>query len=127
MTKEEFKTKYKIIYDSYKSKLLDLHNESVENINNPMLYFVNYLKFMRDFYLITTPETDTSEETDIKISSLMLAIDVYNKYMDCKTLLADQTINEAEHKKLEEDKQQLLGHFWALIAANMEDWLPDVA
>ena len=127
MTKEEFKTKYKIIYEGYKSRLLDLHNESIENINNPMLYFIDYLKFMRDFYLIATPETDTSEETDIKISSLMLAIDVYNKYMDCKTLLADQTINEAEHKKLEEDKQQFLGHFWALIAANMEDWLPDVA
>jgi len=129
MTKEEFKIKYQKLYDSYKIKLTDCHNTSIEDITNPMPYFVNYLKFMRDFYLLTTPEDDTSEETNIKISSLMTAVEAYDKYISCLAILKqpDPEIKEEDLKKLQESQQKFLDHFWQLIAVNMEDWLPHVA
>ena len=126
MTKDEFKTKYKNIYEAYTTKLIDCHKNSLKDITNPMPYFVNYLKFMRDFYLLTTPEDDNSEETNVKISSIMAAVEAYDKYKACAEFLKqpDQTAKEEELKKLQESKQQLLDNFWKLVAVNMEDWLP---
>ena len=124
MVKEEFKKDFKKIYDSYNETLIDCHNFNYSNIYNPMSYLATYLKFMRDYYLLTTPEDDTSEETNTKVSAIMAACDFYDQYTAIKAKLKAGNIDEETTKKMTESQNNLRQKFWQLVALNMEDWLP---
>ena len=123
MVKDEFKLKFKPIYDSYNEKLLACHNFNMTNIYNPMSYLATYFKFMRDYYLLTTPDDDKSEETNVTVSAIMTVCDIYDQYLECQAALKKE-IPEEDSKKLKETKTVLVQKFWQLIALNMEDWLP---
>ena len=122
MTREEFKTKFKAVYNCYNEKLLACHNFNIEGVYNPMSYLGTYLKFMRDYYLITTPEDDNSEETNVTVSAIMAACNLYDQLEDCKKALKKE-MPEEDAKKINNIKAQIQEKFWQLLALNMEDWL----
>ena len=122
MTKDEFKKEFNSIYNCYNEKLIACHNFSMSGIYNPMLYLGTYLKFMRDYYLLTTPDEDDSEETNVTVSAIMAACKLYDQLEECKKALK-KDIPEEDTKKLTETKVLLQQKFWQLIALNMEDWL----
>ncbi len=127
MTKEEFKEKYPEIIQAYNEKLINNHCSDFFNFHNPMNYIESYLKFMRDYYLITTPEDDISEETNLKITALMTAISEYDRYKKSCEQLKELTKKEADEKELTKrlkDKDFHWNSFWKLVMLNMEDWLP---
>ena len=44
--------------------------QAFKNLTNSMNYFVTYLKFMRDYYILTEPLKLESGEENLKIASL---------------------------------------------------------
>ena len=123
MTKEEFKKEYKPIYRAYSKELKKCHEFNIKNLFNPMSYFITYLFFMRDFYLLSTPSSDNSEATDTKISALMMACELGKRLESYQTELK-ANLSEDEYVELKKEYILASQKFWQLVAVNMEDWLP---
>lgn len=123
MTKEEFKTKYNLIYTGYVDKLDDCHREITDSISAPMPYLINYLRFLRDFYLLATPEEDNSKETELKVSAIVSAISEYEKYVLYKEKLKDLDEEKADEKTKKEFERKDFhwNTFWSLLALTIEE------
>lgn len=80
-----FKKEFKDLYKAYEQQLKKYHTLNIEGITNSMDYFVTYLKFMRDYYILTEPLVTENGEENLKIASLATAISAYNKYQTCKS------------------------------------------
>ena len=70
MTREEFNKEFKPIVDGYNAKLLSCHYEAFNKAEKPIEYIANYIKFLRDYYLITTPEDDNTEDAKMFFSAV---------------------------------------------------------
>lgn len=121
MTKEEFDKEFKIIVDGYNEKLLSCHYEAFNKAEKPIEYIANYIKFLRDYYLITTPEDDNTEETAIKVSNLMAAVVEYDHYIELKNMLNEKELAENTIKKYQEEKSTHWKNFIQLLAINLGD------
>jgi hypothetical protein len=79
----EFKTEYKKLYKKYNKKLKQLHQFKFETFLNSTEYFITYLKFLRDYYILTESLILNSGEENLKIATLATAIAEYEKYQTC--------------------------------------------
>jgi hypothetical protein len=130
----EFIKEFKQLYKAYDKKLKKDHELNFKDLNNSMNYFVTYLKFMRDYYILTEPLILESGEENLKIASLATAVSEYEKYQTCEHKYygfdGTQVIYKVEGTS--EEIQQLYNtektfhwnNFWNLIRLNMEDWMP---
>ena len=95
----EFNKEYKKLYNSYNKKLLAEHKLSFSTLDNNMKYFITYLKYLRDYYLLT----DSIAQAE-KIS--------------------DESEEEVA-KKYNLEKKFHWTNFWQLVMTNMEGWSID--
>lgn len=121
MTKEEFDKEFKPIANGYNEKLLSCHYEAFNKAEKPIEYIANYIKFLRDYYLITTPDDDNTEETAMKVSNLMAAAAEYDRYAELKDALNEKGLAEDTVKKYREEKSASWKNFIQLLAINLGD------
>lgn len=121
MTREEFNIEFKPIVEGYNEKLLSCHYNAFNNADKPIEYIANYIKFLRDYYLITTPDDDNSKETEEKVGALIAAVAEYDKYVEAKEILAKKELTEDIAKRYQEEKDTHWKAFIQLLALNLGD------
>ena len=134
MSVKEFTKEFKQLCQTYDKALKDAHTTNFKGFTNCMEYMVTYLKFMRDYYILTEPLVMESGEENMKIAAIATAVSEYEQYQNCihKYYGFDgtQVIYKTDGSK--EDVQQLYNkektfhwnNFWNLLRLNMEDWMP---
>jgi hypothetical protein len=117
------------IYKTYSKKLKVSHEANLINFSNYMEYLVTYLKFMRDYYILTEPLVLESGEENLKIASIATAISEYEKYKNCiNTYYFENGARKVEgtseevQNKYNIEKKFHWNNFWNLLNLNMEDW-----
>lgn len=68
---------------AYKFKLQEHLNKNITELNSPIEYFITYLKFLRDYHLFEAQRNLDDTITDIKVISLMTAIEEYENFKNC--------------------------------------------
>ena len=128
-----FKKKYKKLYKLYEKQLKQAHKKAYNSFQNPMDYFITYLKFMRDYYILLNKPKDTKFE--IKFASLAAAIDEYNQYFKClsKYFVVDKSglaLAPKDGKTFQEatdaftlESAEHWTNFWLLVSTNMQSWM----
>jgi hypothetical protein len=129
-----FKNINKDIYNTYSKKLKISHEANLLNFSNYMEYLVTYLKFMRDYYILTEPLILDSGEENLKIASLATAVSEFEQYQMCehkyygfdgtKVIYKVEGTSEEVQEKYTTEKTFHWNNFWNLIRLNMEDWMP---
>ena len=131
----EFNKEYKELYNSYNKKLLADHKLSFSTLYNNMKYFITYLKYLRDYYLLTDSVTQSEDTVNVKTATLVAAINEYEKYVNCinnyyklNGNIAEKISDESEEevaKKYNLEKKFHWTNFWQLVMTNMEGWSID--
>ncbi len=121
MNRTEFNQEFKAIVDGYNEKLLECHHTAFNNADKPTEYIINYFKFLRDYYLITTPDDDNSKETEEKVEALIAIAAEYDKYTIAKEILNKKELTEDSIKKYQEEKDTHWKKFIQLLALNLGD------
>ena len=131
----EFNKEYKKLYNSYNKKLLAEHKLSFSTLDNNMKYFITYLKYLRDYYLLTDSAAQLEDEVNVKTATLVAAINEYEKYVNCinnyyklNGNIAEKISDESEEevaKKYNLEKKFHWTNFWQLVMTNMEGWSID--
>ena len=131
----EFNKEYKELYDSYNKKLLAEHKLSFSTLDNNMGYFITYLKYLRDYYLLTDSNAQLEDTINVKTATLVAAVDEYEKYINCinnyyklNGNIAEKISDESEEevaKKYNLEKKFHWTNFWQLVMTNMEGWSID--
>ena len=80
-----FNKQYKGLYNQYNKKLLAEHKANFSAFNNNLDYFITYLKFLRDYYLLTAENKNADDEIDVATATLVAACSEYEKYENCIT------------------------------------------
>mgnify|MGYP007057715112 CR=1 FL=1 len=124
-----FKNINKDIYNTYSKKLKISHEANLLNFSNYMEYLVTYLKFMRDYYILTEPLVLESGEENLKIASIATAISEYERYKKCINKYYFENgsrkiegTSEEVQNKYNIEKKFHWNNFWNLVNLNMEDW-----
>lgn len=130
----EFTKEFKNLYKTYDKRLKKDHEMSFKNLTNSMNYFVDYLRFMRDYYILMEPVVLDNGEENLKIASLATAVSEYEQYQTCeqKYYGFDETKVVYKVEGTQEEVQKLYNaekafhwtNFWNLVRLNMEDWMP---
>ena len=133
MTK--FNKEYKELYNSYNKKLLAEHKLSFSTLDNNMKYFITYLKYLRDYYLLTDSVAQSEDAVNVKTATLVAAVNEYEKYVSCinnyyklNGNIAEKISDESEEevaKKYNLEKKFHWTNFWQLVMTNMEGWSID--
>ena len=133
MTK--FNKEYKKLYNSYNKKLLAEHKLSFSTLDNNMKYFITYLKYLRDYYLLTDSVAQSEDTVNVKTATLVAAVNEYEKYVNCinnyyklNGNIAEKISDEPEEevaKKYNLEKKFHWTNFWQLVMTNMEGWSID--
>ena len=131
---EDFTKEFKQLYRAYDKVLKNDHTTDFKNLTNPMNYLVSYLKFMRDYYILTEPLVLDSGEENLKIAALATAVSEYEQYQNCihkyygfnGTQVIYKTGCTSEEVQQQYNKERAFhwNNFWNLIRLNMEDWMP---
>ena len=131
----EFNKEYKELYNSYNKKLLAEHKLSFSTLDNNMKYFITYLKYLRDYYLLTDSAAQLEDSVNVKTATLVAAVDEYEKYVNCinnyyklNGNIAEKISDESEEevaKKYNLEKEFHWTNFWQLVMTNMEGWSID--
>ena len=131
----EFNKEYKELYNSYNKKLLAEHKLSFSTLDNNMKYFITYLKYLRDYYLLTDSVAQSEDAVNVKTATLVAAVNEYEKYVNCinnyyklNGNIAEKISNEPEEevaKKYNLEKKFHWTNFWQLVMTNMEGWSID--
>ena len=131
----EFNKEYKKLYNSYNKKLLAEHKLSFSTLDNNMKYFITYLKYLRDYYLLTDSATQSEDTVNVKTATLVAAVNEYEKYVNCinnyyklNGNIAEKISDESEEevaKKYNLEKKFHWTNFWQLVMTNMEGWSID--
>lgn len=131
----EFNKEYKKLYNSYNKKLLAEHKLSFSTLDNNMKYFITYLKYLRDYYLLTDSVAQSEDTVNVKTATLVAAVNEYEKYVNCinnyyklNGNIAEKISNESEEevaKKYNLEKKFHWTNFWRLVMTNMEGWSID--
>ena len=131
----EFNKEYKKLYNSYNKKLLAEHKLSFSTLDNNMKYFITYLKYLRDYYLLTDSVTQSEDTVNVKTATLVAAVNEYEKYVNCinnyyklNGNIAEKISDESEEevaKKYNLEKKFHWTNFWQLVMTNMEGWSID--
>ena len=131
----EFNKEYKELYNSYNKKLLSEHKLSFSTLDNNMKYFITYLKYLRDYYLLTDSVAQSEDTVNVKTATLVAAVNEYEKYVNCinnyyklNGNIAEKISDESEEevaKKYNLEKKFHWTNFWQLVMTNMEGWSID--
>lgn len=131
----EFNKEYKKLYNSYNKKLLAEHKLSFSTLDNNMKYFITYLKYLRDYYLLTDNAAQLEDAVNVKTATLVAAVNEYEKYVNCinnyyklNGNIAEKISDESEEevaKKYNLEKKFHWTNFWQLVMTNMEGWSID--
>ena len=131
----EFNEEYKKLYNSYNKKLLAEHKLSFSTLDNNMKYFITYLKYLRDYYLLTDSVAQSEDTVNVKTATLVAAVNEYEKYVNCINNyyklngdIAEKISDESEEevaKKYNLEKKFHWTNFWQLVMTNMEGWSID--
>ena len=131
----EFNKEYKELYDSYNKKLLAEHKLSFSTLDNNMGYFITYLKYLRDYYLLNDNTAQLEDTINVKTATLVAAVDEYEKYINCINNYYKLNGNIAEKisdkskekvaKKYNLEKNFHWTNFWQLVMTNIEGWSID--
>ena len=131
----EFNKEYKELYNSYNKKLLAEHKLSFSTLDNNMGYFITYLKYLRDYYLLTDSNAQLEDTINVKTATLVTAVDEYEKYVNCinnyyklNGNIAEKISDEPEEevaKKYNLEKNFHWTNFWQLVMTNIEGWSID--
>ena len=131
----EFNKEYKKLYNSYNKKLLAEHKLSFSTLDNNMKYFITYLKYLRDYYLLTDSTAQSEDTVNVKTATLVAAVNEYEKYVNCINNyyklngdIAEKISDESEEevaKKYNLEKKFHWTNFWQLVMTNMEGWSID--
>ena len=131
----EFNKEYKELYNSYNKKLLAEHKLSFSTLDNNMKYFITYLKYLRDYYLLTDSVAQSEDTVNVKTATLVAAVNEYEKYVSCINNyyklngdIAEKISDESEEevaKKYNLEKKFHWTNFWQLVMTNMEGWSID--
>lgn len=131
----EFNKEYKELYNSYNKKLLAEHKLSFSTLDNNMKYFITYLKYLRDYYLLTDSVAQSEDAVNVKTATLVAAVNEYEKYVNCINNyyrlngdIAEKISDESEEevaKKYNLEKKFHWTNFWQLVMTNMEGWSID--
>ena len=126
----EFNKEYKKLYNSYNKKLLAEHKLSFSTLDNNMKYFITYLKYLRDYYLLTDSVAQSEDTVNVKTATLVAAVNEYEKYVNCinnyyklNGNIAEKISDESEEevaKKYNLEKKFHWTNFWQLVMTNME-------
>ena len=107
----EFKKDYKKLCSAYNKRLRNTQRNKVLSLENTLDYFVTYLKFIRDYFILTEPPINDKGEENYKITTIAAAISEYQQYIaSCNTIeyINGQAINsetEASLNKYTIEKQ----------------------
>ena len=128
----EFNKEYKELYNSYNKKLLAEHKLSFSTLDNNMKYFITYLKYLRDYYLLTDSVAQSEDTVNVKTATLVAAVNEYEKYVNCinnyyklNGNIAEKISDESEEevaKKYNLEKKFHWTNFWQLVMTNIEGW-----
>ena len=128
----EFNKEYKKLFNSYNKKLLAEHKLSFSTLDNNMKYFITYLKYLRDYYLLTDSVAQSEDAVNVKTATLVTAVNEYEKYVNCINNyyklngdIAEKISDESEEevaKKYNLEKKFHWTNFWQLVMTNMEGW-----
>ena len=131
----EFNKEYKELYNSYNKKLLAEHKLSFSTLDNNMKYFITYLKYLRDYYLLNDNIAQLEDTINVKTATLVAAVNEYEKYVNCinnyyklNGNIAEKISDESEEevaKKYNLEKKFHWTNFWQLVMTNMEGWSID--
>ena len=131
----EFNKEYKKLYNSYNKKLLAEHKLSFSTLDNNMKYFITYLKYLRDYYLLTDSVAQSEDTVNVKTATLVAAVNEYEKYVNCINNyyklngdIAEKISDESEEevaKKYNLEKKFHWTNFWQLVMTNIEGWSID--
>ena len=131
----EFNKEYKELYNSYNKKLLAEHKLSFSTLDNNMKYFITYLKYLRDYYLLTDSVAQSEDTVNVKTATLVAAVNEYEKYVNCINNyyklngdIAEKISDESEEevaKKYNLEKNFHWTNFWQLVMTNIEGWSID--
>ena len=131
----EFNKESKELYNSYNKKLLAEHKLSFSTLDNNMKYFITYLKYLRDYYLLTDSVAQSEDTVNVKTATLVAAVNEYEKYVNCINNyyklngdIAEKISDESEEevaKKYNLEKKFHWTNFWQLVMTNMEGWSID--
>lgn len=131
----EFNKEYKELYNSYNKKLLAEHKLSFSTLDNNMKYFITYLKYLRDYYLLTDSVAQSEDTVNVKTATLVAAVNEYEKYVNCinnyyklNGNIAEKISDESEEevaKKYNLEKKFHWMNFWQLVMTNIEGWSID--
>lgn len=131
----EFNKEYKKLYNSYNKKLLAEHKLSFSTLDNNMKYFITYLKYLRDYYLLIDSVAQSEDAVNVKTATLVAAVNEYEKYVNCinnyyklNGNIAEKISDESEEevaKKYNLEKKFHWTNFWQLVMTNMEGWSID--
>ena len=131
----EFNKEYKKLYNSYNKKLLAEHKLSFSTLDNNMKYFITYLKYLRDYYLLTDSVAQSEDTVNVKTATLVAAVNEYEKYVNCinnyyelNGNIAEKISDESEEevaKKYNLEKKFHWTNFWQLVMTNIEGWSID--
>lgn len=131
----EFNKEYKKLYNSYNKKLLAEHKLSFSTLDNNMKYFITYLKYLRDYYLLTDSAAQLEDAVNVKTATLVAAVNEYEKYVNCinnyyklNGNIAEKISDESEEevaKKYNLEKKFHWTNFWQLVMTNIEGWSID--
>ena len=131
----EFNKEYKELYNSYNKKLLAEHKLSFSTLDNNMGYFITYLKYLRDYYLLNDNTAQLEDTINVKTATLVAAVDEYEKYINCinnyyklNGNIAEKISDEPEEevaKKYNLEKNFHWTNFWQLVMTNIEGWSID--
>lgn len=131
----EFNKEYKKLYNSYNKKLLAEHKLSFSTLDNNMKYFITYLKYLRDYYLLADSAAQSEDTVNVKTATLVAAVNEYEKYVNCinnyyklNGNTAEKISDESEEevaKKYNLEKKFHWTNFWQLVMTNMEGWSID--
>ena len=131
----EFNKEYKELYNSYNKKLLTEHKLNFSTLDNNMGYFITYLKYLRDYYLLTDSNAQLEDTINVKTATLVAAVDEYEKYINCinnyyklNGNIVEKISDESEEevaKKYNLEKEFHWTNFWQLVMTNIEGWSID--
>jgi hypothetical protein len=129
---ENFRKQHKKLFTSYKKRLKTLHKQTLTS-NDPLNYFVTYLKLLRDYYLLTGPQTTEIGQDQFELASLIAAITEYEKSQSCiynyykiENGVAIRVVEGTEAEILEKFSTEKAFHweaFWNLVKLSLESWV----
>lgn len=125
-----------LIFKAYNKKLQKLHKENFAKASNNLEYFVTYLRYLRDYFILNE-QLKVSKQADLKITSLIMTINEYEEYTNCInkyynigdtiTCKDPDTPKELVMQKYGEEKSLHWQKFWQLVNINIESWVDDNA